>query len=305
MITNKNIEHDIYDFLKSNPEKLPQIVRHYKIIKKTFAENESILKINQRPLSDEAYSKDVTIDLSKFKSSDSIIKKLLSHRLVSHPKDNVVVIKIEESNLTDIPSISSILTESAKDENNNIIDEIVDNAISQINAAVASVIANIDYSNIFHTASINVKNEYRDEYLTSLNRNAYHKWKNVDELKKYVNDSNTSANERYKQKSLDSDFTVEETNRLNEVINSYESEKTDHMYVRMAPFTDEERTYEEWKDFLIERYMSIDDPEYFKLLYSVYPIALHNVKEASELPTYSDIIVYGNKKYDILKKLEN
>ena len=150
------------------------------------------------------------------------------------------------------------------------------------------------YSNIFYSKPSNIiDNDYnRDLDIDG----SYIK---IQDLKNTIDIEKNKAYDDFLNDVANDDFTTEEKNKLNRVVNNY-NDHYDHYYIRLYPYKDDDRSYAEWKKLLIDHFINIVNKEY-----------LNNIedKEAfyqeNDMPGYSDIILYSESKYNTVKNIED
>ena len=148
------------------------------------------------------------------------------------------------------------------------------------------------YNNIFYSKPSNIiDNDYnRDLDIDG----SYIK---IQDLKNNIDIEKNKAYDDFLNDVTNDDFTAEEKNELNRVVNNYNN---DHYYIRLYPYKDDDRSYTEWKKLLIDHFINIVNKEY-----------LNNIedKEAfykeNDMPGYSDIILYSESKYNTVKNIED
>ena len=150
------------------------------------------------------------------------------------------------------------------------------------------------YSNIFYSKPSNIiDNDYnRDLDIDG----PYIK---IQDIKNSIDIEKNKAYDDFLNDVTNDDFTAEEKNELNRVVNNY-NYNNDHYYIRLYPYEDNDRSYAEWKKLLIDHFINIVNKEY-----------LNNIenKEAfykeNDMPGYSDIILYSESKYNTVKNIED
>ena len=119
----------------------------------------------------------------------------------------------------------------------------------------------------------------------------------IQDIKNSIDIEKNKAYDDFLNDVTNDDFTAEEKNELNRVVNNYNN---DHYYIRLYPYDDNDHTYDEWKKLLIDHFINIVNKEY-----------LNNIedKEAfykeNDMPGYSDIILYSESKYNTVKNIED
>lgn len=148
------------------------------------------------------------------------------------------------------------------------------------------------YDNIFYSKPSNIIDNYYNR-----NLDIDESYTSIQELKDNIDIEKNKAYDDFLNDVTNNDFTTEEINELNNVVNNYNN---DHYYIRLYPYDDNNRTYYEWKKLLIDHFLNIINKEY-----------LNNVKDKeafykeNDMPGYSDIILYSESKYDAVKNIED
>ena len=148
------------------------------------------------------------------------------------------------------------------------------------------------YSNIFYSKPSNIiDNDY------NIDLDIDRPYIKIQDLKNSIDIKKNEAYDDFLNDVANDDFTTEEKNELNSVVNDYNN---DHYYIRLYPYEDNDRKYAEWKKLLIDHFINIVNKEY-----------LNNIedKEAfyqeNDMPGYSDIILYSESKYNTVKNIED
>ena len=148
------------------------------------------------------------------------------------------------------------------------------------------------YSNIFYSKPSKIID---NDYNRDLDING--SYIKMQDLKNTIDIEKNKAYDDFLNDVTNDDFTAEEKNELNRVVNNYNN---DHYYIRLYPYDDNDHTYAEWKKLLIDHFINIVNKEY-----------LNNIedKEAfyreNDMPGYSDIILYSESKYNTVKNIED
>ena len=148
------------------------------------------------------------------------------------------------------------------------------------------------YSNIFYSKPSNIID---NDYNRALDIDG--PYIKIQDLKNSIDIKKNEAYDDFLNDVTNDDFTAEEKNELNRVVNNYNN---DHYYIRLYPYEDDDRSYAEWKKLLIDHFINIVNKEY-----------LNNIedKEAfyqeNDMPGYSDIILYSESKYNTVKNIED
>ena len=148
------------------------------------------------------------------------------------------------------------------------------------------------YSNIFYSKPSNIID---NDYNRALDIDG--PYIKIQDLKNSIDIEKNKAYDDFLNDVTNDDFTAEEKNKLNDVVNNYNN---DHYYIRLYPYEDDDRSYAEWKKLLIDHFINIVNKEY-----------LNNIenKEAfyqeNDMPGYSDIILYSESKYNTVKNIED
>lgn len=149
------------------------------------------------------------------------------------------------------------------------------------------------YSNIFYSKPSNIiDNDY------NIDLDIDGPYIKIQDLKNSIDIKKNEAYDDFLNDVANDDFTTEEKNKLNRVVNNYHD--NDHYYIRLYPYGDDDRSYNEWKKLLIDHFINIVNKEY-----------LNNIedKEAfyrkNDMPGYSDIILYSESKYNTVKNIED
>ena len=149
------------------------------------------------------------------------------------------------------------------------------------------------YSNIFYSKPSNIID---NDYNRSLDIDG--SYIKIQDVKNSIDIEKNKAYDDFLDDVTNDDFTTEEKNKLNDVVNDYNI--YDHYYIRLYPYEDNDRSYAEWKKLLIDHFINIVNKEY-----------LNNIedKEAfykeNDMPGYSDIILYSESKYNTVKNIED
>lgn len=148
------------------------------------------------------------------------------------------------------------------------------------------------YSNIFYSKPSNIID---NDYNRALDIDG--PYIKIQDLKNSIDIEKNKAYDDFLNDVTNDDFTAEEKNELNRVVNNYNN---DHYYIRLYPYDDNDHTYAEWKTLLIDHFINIVNKEY-----------LNNIEDKetfykeNDMPGYSDIILYSESKYNTVKKIED
>ena len=148
------------------------------------------------------------------------------------------------------------------------------------------------YSKIFYSKPSNIID---NDYNRDLDING--SYTKMQDLKNTIDIEKNKAYDDFLNDVTNDDFTAEEKNELNHVVNNYNN---DHYYIRLYPYGDDDRSYAEWKKLLIDHFINIVNKEY-----------LNNIEDKetfyqeNDMPGYSDIILYSESKYNTVKNIED
>ena len=150
------------------------------------------------------------------------------------------------------------------------------------------------YSNIFYSKPSNIID---NDYNRALDIDG--PYIKIQDLKNSIDIEKNKAYDDFLNDVTNDDFTAEEKNKLNRVVNNY-NDHYDHYYIRLYPYDDNDHSYAEWKKLLIDHFINIINKEY-----------LNNIEDKetfykeNDMPGYSDIILYSESKYNTVKKIED
>jgi len=159
-----------------------------------------------------------------------------------------------------------------------------------------------NYNNIATVKKINVSNQYKNDKLSFLNE---HEWNTLDDLQNYIKEADEIIHRKYEAEILNSDFDETTLNNIKNVLNKYFDNYKDHFYIRFAPYNEDDLNYDEWKQILIERVMSLINNDYFNDLKTFNEALYEELIENSDMPIYTDTIAYSNTQYDAIKQIED
>ena len=148
------------------------------------------------------------------------------------------------------------------------------------------------YSNIFYSKPSNIID---NDYNRALDIDG--PYIKIQDLKNSIDIEKNKAYDDVLNDVTNDDFTAEEKNELNHIVNNYNN---DHYYIRLYPYDDNDHSYAEWKKLLIDHFINIINKEY-----------LNNIEDKetfykeNDMPGYSDIILYSESKYNTVKNIED
>ena len=107
------------------------------------------------------------------------------------------------------------------------------------------------YSNIFYSKPSNIiDNDY------NIDLDIDGPYIKIQDLKNSIDIKKNEAYDDFLNDVANDDFTTEEKNKLNRVVNNY-NDHNDHYYIRLYPYKDDDRSYAEWKKLLIDHFINI------------------------------------------------
>lgn len=150
------------------------------------------------------------------------------------------------------------------------------------------------YSNIFYSKPSNIiDNDY------NIDLDIDGPYIKIQDLKNSIDIKKNEAYDDFLNDVANDDFTTEEKNKLNRVVNNY-NDHNDHYYIRLYPYKDDDRSYAEWKKLLIDHFINIVNKEYLNNIENK-----ESFYQENDMPGYSDIILYSESKYNTVKNIED